>query len=121
MNPTIDERPAPADCATMADVRKGVDALDRALVLMLAERRDVHAERRHQTHLAIQVDGIDGDCRRTEPSRRVCRDELADDFRVQCLVRRTHESELDLGPGQTGIERPLRMPEACREVGAGGR
>ena len=29
----------PADCETMLDVRKGVDALDRALVLMLAERQ----------------------------------------------------------------------------------
>ncbi|WP_269716341.1 chorismate mutase [Caulobacter sp. NIBR2454] len=34
-----DPRPAPADCTTMADVRQGVDALDRALVLMLAERQ----------------------------------------------------------------------------------
>lgn len=34
-----DPRPAPADCTTMIDVRKGVDALDRALVLMLAERQ----------------------------------------------------------------------------------
>jgi isochorismate pyruvate lyase len=36
---TIDERPAPEDCATMTEVRKGVDALDRALVLLLAERQ----------------------------------------------------------------------------------
>ncbi len=34
-----DDRPLPADCETMADVRKGVDALDRALVLLLAERQ----------------------------------------------------------------------------------
>ncbi|MDG2522557.1 chorismate mutase [Caulobacter segnis] len=34
-----DPRPAPADCTTMIDVRQGVDALDRALVLMLAERQ----------------------------------------------------------------------------------
>lgn len=34
-----EDRPLPADCETMADVRKGVDALDRALVLMLAERQ----------------------------------------------------------------------------------
>ena len=39
MNITTDERPLPADCETMLDVRKGVDALDRALVLMLAERQ----------------------------------------------------------------------------------
>lgn len=34
-----EDRPLPADCETMVDVRKGVDALDRALVLMLAERQ----------------------------------------------------------------------------------
>ena len=39
MNVTIDERPLPADCTTMAEVRQGVDALDRALVAMLAERQ----------------------------------------------------------------------------------
>ena len=35
----IDERKAPEDCATMVDVRQGVDALDRALVTLLAERQ----------------------------------------------------------------------------------
>ncbi|WP_292033202.1 MULTISPECIES: chorismate mutase [unclassified Brevundimonas] len=35
----IDERKAPEDCATMLDVRQGVDALDRALVTLLAERQ----------------------------------------------------------------------------------
>ena len=39
MSLTLDERPAPADCATMAEVRQGVDALDRALVALLAERQ----------------------------------------------------------------------------------
>ena len=39
MNIITDDRPLPADCETMLDVRKGVDALDRALVLMLAERQ----------------------------------------------------------------------------------
>jgi len=34
-----DERRDPADCATMAEVRQGVDALDRALVTLLAERQ----------------------------------------------------------------------------------
>ncbi|MFC3069519.1 chorismate mutase [Phenylobacterium soli] len=34
-----DERRPPADCTTMAEVRQGVDALDRALVAMLAERQ----------------------------------------------------------------------------------
>ncbi|WP_297506240.1 chorismate mutase [uncultured Caulobacter sp.] len=35
----VDEHLAPADCRTMADVRQGVDALDRALVLLLTERQ----------------------------------------------------------------------------------
>jgi isochorismate pyruvate lyase len=35
----IDDRPAPADCTTMTEVRIGVDALDRALVTLLAERQ----------------------------------------------------------------------------------
>lgn len=39
MTVKIDERPAPADCTTMAEVRQGVDALDRALVAMLLERQ----------------------------------------------------------------------------------
>lgn len=39
MSLTPDERPAPADCRTMAQVRQGVDALDRALVALLAERQ----------------------------------------------------------------------------------
>lgn len=34
-----EERPAPAACQTMIDVRKGVDALDRQLVALLAERQ----------------------------------------------------------------------------------
>jgi isochorismate pyruvate lyase len=36
---TIDPRTAPEACRTMADVRHGVDALDRALVVLLAERQ----------------------------------------------------------------------------------
>jgi isochorismate pyruvate lyase len=36
---TVDDRPAPEDCQTMVDVRVGVDALDRALVQLLAERQ----------------------------------------------------------------------------------
>ena len=35
----VDPRTAPEDCATMAEVRVGVDALDRALVQLLAERQ----------------------------------------------------------------------------------
>ncbi|MDB5470520.1 MAG: chorismate mutase [Caulobacter sp.] len=36
---TVDPRIAPADCTTMAQVRVGVDALDRAVVALLAERQ----------------------------------------------------------------------------------
>ena len=35
----IDPRTAPEACASMAEVRRGVDALDRALVQLLAERQ----------------------------------------------------------------------------------
>jgi isochorismate pyruvate lyase len=35
----IDERVRPQDCTSMAEVRQGVDALDRALVSLLAERQ----------------------------------------------------------------------------------
>ena len=39
MNFSTDERLAPADCTTMAQVRQGVDALDRLLVAVIAERQ----------------------------------------------------------------------------------
>ena len=39
MSYSTDPRPAPADCETMAEVRQGVDALDRLLVAVLAERQ----------------------------------------------------------------------------------
>ena len=35
----VGDRPAPEACGTMAEVRVGVDALDRALVSLLAERQ----------------------------------------------------------------------------------
>lgn len=35
----VDRRTAPRDCTSMAEVRQGVDALDRALVALLAERQ----------------------------------------------------------------------------------
>ncbi|MGQ3017049.1 chorismate mutase [Phenylobacterium sp.] len=35
----IDDHKAPADCTSMTEVRQGVDALDRALVKLLAERQ----------------------------------------------------------------------------------
>lgn len=34
-----DPRPLPADCSSMVEVRQGVDALDRLLVAVLAERQ----------------------------------------------------------------------------------
>jgi isochorismate pyruvate lyase len=39
MDFSTDPRPAPADCTTMTEVRVGVDALDRLLVAVLAERQ----------------------------------------------------------------------------------
>jgi len=39
MDFTTDPRRLPADCATMSEVREGVDALDRLLVAVLAERQ----------------------------------------------------------------------------------
>jgi isochorismate pyruvate lyase len=39
MSFTTDPRPAPADCTTMVEVRQGVDAIDRLLVSVLAERQ----------------------------------------------------------------------------------
>ncbi|MFN3878011.1 MAG: chorismate mutase [Brevundimonas sp.] len=35
----VDARVDPSECHSMADVRQGVDALDRALVALLAERQ----------------------------------------------------------------------------------
>jgi len=35
----VEPRPAPLDCASMTEVRQGVDALDRALVTLLTERQ----------------------------------------------------------------------------------
>ena len=39
MDFSTETRPLPADCTTMAEVRQGVDALDRLLVAVLAERQ----------------------------------------------------------------------------------
>jgi isochorismate pyruvate lyase len=39
MSFTTDPRPLPADCQTMIEVRQGVDAIDRLLVAVLAERQ----------------------------------------------------------------------------------
>ncbi len=39
MDFSTDPRPLPVDCQTMAEVRQGVDAVDRLLVSVLAERQ----------------------------------------------------------------------------------
>lgn len=39
MTSPLEERRPPAECRTMAEVRLGVDALDRELVALLAERQ----------------------------------------------------------------------------------
>ena len=39
MSFSTDDRRIPAECMTMAEVRQGVDALDRLLVSILAERQ----------------------------------------------------------------------------------
>jgi len=39
MSLITEERRPPAECSSMAEVRQGVDALDRALVALLAERQ----------------------------------------------------------------------------------
>ena len=39
MNFSTDDRRPPAECMTMTEVRQGVDALDRLLVTVLAERQ----------------------------------------------------------------------------------
>ncbi len=53
----IDHRPAPEACNTMAEVRVGVDALDRALVNLVAERqRYMDAAARIKTDRAVVRD-----------------------------------------------------------------
>ena len=62
MNIITDDRPLPADCETMLDVRKGVDALDRALVLMLAERQrymDAAARIKVERHAVLDTARIE--------------------------------------------------------------
>ena len=44
-----------ADCTTMAEVREGVDALDRALAMSLDERK----ERWQALHRNVTLEGID--------------------------------------------------------------
>jgi isochorismate pyruvate lyase len=52
-----DDRVRPQDCTTMAQVRQGVDALDRALVALLAERQGyMDAAARIKTDRAVVRD-----------------------------------------------------------------
>jgi len=54
---SIDPRPAPEACRSMAEVRLGVDALDRALVTLIAERqRYMDAAARIKTDRAVVHD-----------------------------------------------------------------
>jgi isochorismate pyruvate lyase len=54
---SIDPRPAPEACRSMVEVRVGVDALDRALVTLIAERqRYMDAAARVKTDRAVVHD-----------------------------------------------------------------
>ena len=73
MNITTDERPLPADCETMLDVRKGVDALDRALVLMLAERQrymDAAARIKIDRHAVLDTARIEDEVSKVKAAAR---------------------------------------------------
>jgi isochorismate pyruvate lyase len=64
MDFSTDPRPLPADCTTMSEVRVGVDALDRLLVTILAERQrymDAAARikaDRHAVHDAARIEDV---------------------------------------------------------------
>jgi isochorismate pyruvate lyase len=73
---SIDPRVAPEDCATMAEVRQGVDALDRALVQLLAERQ-------RYMHAAARI----------KPSR----DVVHDDARIEDVVAKVKVAATDAG------------------------
>lgn len=59
-----DDRPLPAACKSMSEVRQGVDALDRLLVAVLAERQrymDAAArikQDRDQVHDAARIEEV---------------------------------------------------------------
>ena len=64
MSLQVDDRPQPEACETMAEVRQGVDALDRALVTLLAERQrymDAAARikgERHAVHDEARIEDV---------------------------------------------------------------
>ncbi len=72
----IDPRTAPETCTTMAEVRQGVDALDRTLVVLLAERQ------RYMDAAA-----------RIKPSR----DVVHDDARIEDVVAKVLAAARDAG------------------------
>lgn len=72
----VDRRTAPGDCTSMAEVRQGVDALDRALVALLAER---------QRYMEAAA--------RIKPSR----DVVHDDARIEDVVAKVLSAARDAG------------------------
>ena len=70
------DRIAPLDCTTMAEVRQGVDALDRALVALLAERQ-----------------GYMDAAARIKPDRNVVRDEA----RIEDVVTKVKAAAREAG------------------------
>ena len=73
---SIDPRTAPEDCIDMDQVREGVDALDRALVTLLAER---------QRYMEAAA--------RIKPSR----DVVHDDWRIEDVVTKVLAASEDAG------------------------
>src|SRR5258708_16921988 len=80
-----DQRPPPADCMTMAQVRQGVDALDRLLVSVLAERQ------RYMDAAA-----------RIKPDRGAVRDAA----RIEDVVAKVKAAAREAGPSQQ-LPQPL--------------
>jgi isochorismate pyruvate lyase len=70
------DRIAPLDCTSMAEVRQGVDALDRALVALLAERQ-----------------GYMDAAARIKPDRNVVRDEA----RIEDVVTKVKAAAREAG------------------------
>lgn len=70
------DRIAPLDCTTMTEVRQGVDALDRALVALLAERQ-----------------GYMDAAARIKPDRNVVRDEA----RIEDVVSKVKAAAREAG------------------------
>ena len=73
---SIDPRVSPEDCTDMVQVREGVDALDRALVTLLAER---------QRYMEAAA--------RIKPSR----DVVHDDWRIEDVVAKVLAASQEAG------------------------